>query len=188
MNPACQELGPWAYSTCTTTAHTCEGMSEDLAEALTPIIYSLFSLGALYTVDGALKLTDAGVRAVSHCVDLISKRRFQPGEDCESEGFIQRDSGKGRSVKKVESCTRWGSFMKVWNSIFKTGRAFCVASLCVATGIPLYKFIQTLETHCKSVAPSCPSYKADAIDSCEWANNWLIDVIKEIIKGKIQDS
>ena len=184
MNAACNELGPWAIHTCNSTAHTCDSVSGDITEALTPIIYALFSMGALYTANGAIRVTDMGVRTIAHCVDQISKRHFKAKADFESEGLIQHDSGEGRSVKKEKPSSRWDSFMSVWNSIFKTGRTFCIASLCIATGIPLYQFIHLLESKCGDISPSCTYFKADTIDSCYWANNWLIDVIKEIIKSQ----
>lgn len=183
MNGTCQELGPGAYGACNTTANTFEGFSEGVSTALTPIAYTCLYLGGSYTVKGVTKLTDLGVRAVSHCVNKVSKKHFQPEKDMECQNLISNELSESHTVTKEKPSSRWRSIKKNWNSIFKTGRTFGVASLYIFTGITLLNLNHALQANSESFASSCPSFKADAIDSCNWANKWMIDVINEIIQG-----
>jgi hypothetical protein len=189
MNAACTSLGPYTASFCNTTAGELDSLSAEVALAITPFTYALLATGTLYAVDGTIKLADLGVCTVSFIVDKVSKvskLRFSSRGGDELEVVNEYEILNERQIKeKEEPASRWRRFVTGWNSVFKTGRSVSVASLCLFSGAPLYKVIQLLNSS-GSLSAKCPHFEADAIQGCEWANQWLLDVIKQIFHGTVQ--
>lgn len=183
-NSACTNLGPPAYNACVTTAGVCTGLSGDLTLALTPIIYTLFAIGGIKVLDGIVKIADLGVDTVGYFVDQAAKKRFlrervaDEGDDLDP--LIANDQPGSQEVKPPPS--RWKLFVGGWDRLSSTGKTIGAAALCLFIAYPMLKIIGAVNSGCASVQGECPHFKAEVIEGCDWVDQFVIELIKQLIQ------
>jgi hypothetical protein len=180
VNSACLNVGPAAYGACGDASHTYCGVAGDLALALKPIVYTLFATGGIYAIDGVVKLTDLGVDSIAFCINQYAQKKLLFSDVGDAELLLNvaqiKDEDKAPPSK-------WKRTVSVWNAVSKTGKCFCLASLCLCVAYPLFRLIGILNAGCQSINGSCIGFKAGTISGCNWVNEFVIDLIKQLLQG-----
>lgn len=173
MSTACVSFGSKAHQLCGNTAGSCDKGTELIILALSPIMYSLFSLGGLYLVDGTIRLTDHAVQLLSSCC----KRKIE-------EPVLPNVNGmQGEEEDPQPSC--WERVKGIWGSLFKTGRRLSQATLCVSIALPLFFVTKYLHSGCESIRHGCPGFNASVTNGCYSVESFILNVINDAVEQQL---
>lgn len=173
-NTACYLLGPECNSSCHSLYSACTGISNGLDTGMMPLYISLYAAGAVLVISGTKHAVFLAKQISEKCcrkpmvIDYDNPNLELDPSHWSYRALHPSDSPKPKSV---------------WENLFGTVRDYAFGAVPIVTGVILQRIPGIImEQACQPIGASCPDMSGHCVSACEWGNDWLIDVIKQLIK------